>query len=101
MLKKIYLSGKITGLNHEVALQKFKDAEISAKKHGIEVVNPMTLNHNHDKSWEAYMLEDIKYLFECDGIYMLENWTDSKGARIEHNIAKEMDLKIIYEFTCL
>jgi hypothetical protein len=95
---KIYISGQITGLEYTESYLNFEDAEKklnTATKY--EVVNPMKLNHNHDKSWENYMLEDIKALFECDAIYMLKNWGSSKGARIERSIAIEMGIDIIYE----
>ena len=34
---------------------------------------------------------------ECDSIYMLSGWENSKGARAEHAIAVCLDLEIIYE----
>jgi hypothetical protein len=43
------------------------------------------------------MLEDIKALFECQAIYMLNNWGSSTGARIERSIAIEMGIEIIYQ----
>ena len=43
------------------------------------------------------MKEDVKALCECDIIYMLSNWTDSKGAIIEHTIAMYLGLKVQYE----
>ncbi len=43
------------------------------------------------------MKEDVKALCECDVIYMLSNWTDSKGAIIEHTIAMYLGLKVQYE----
>jgi hypothetical protein len=97
MYSKIYLSGKITGLTYEQAFDKFAKAEKTASALAKEVINPMTLNHNHDKSWENYMLEDIKYLFSCDSIFMLDNWNESKGARIEWFIAKEMKIEMFFE----
>jgi|688.fasta_scaffold167701_4 hypothetical protein len=97
MYSKIYLSGKITGLTYEQAFDKFAKAEKTASTLAKEVINPMTLNHNHDKSWESYMLEDIKYLFNCDSIFMINNWDESKGARIEYFIAREMKIEIFFE----
>lgn len=95
---KIYISGQITGLNYVDAFEKFKTAEKEINEEtSHEAVNPMTLSHDHDQSWENYMLEDIKALFECQAIYMLNNWGSSKGARIERSIAIEMGLEIMYE----
>jgi len=43
------------------------------------------------------MKEDVKALCECDEIFMLSNWIDSKGAIIEHTIAMYLGLKVCYE----
>ena len=96
MAKKIYISGKISGIENE-APELFAKAEKELQANGFETVNPMTLNHQHDKSWHSYMKEDVKALCECDVIYMLSNWTDSKGAIIEHTIAMYLGLKVQYE----
>lgn len=95
-MEKIYISGKISGIEND-AIELFNDAELYLEKLGYEVVNPMTLNHEHDKSWHSYMKEDVKALCDCDEIYMLSNWTDSKGAIIEHTIAMYLGLKVQYQ----
>lgn len=48
---RIYISGKITGLPFDEAFKMFENAENKLKFRGYEVVNPMKLNHNHNKSW--------------------------------------------------
>lgn len=96
MKQKAYISGKITGIENE-APTLFAKAEKELQSRGFETVNPLTLNHQHDKSWHSYMKEDVKALCECDVIYMLSNWTDSKGAIIEHTIAMYLGLKVIYQ----
>lgn len=97
MYKKIYLSGKITGLPYEEALKKFNLAENIAKTISLEVVNPMTIEHNHDLSWESYMKQDLKAMLDCDSIYMLSNWEDSKGATIERDLAIKLNLSVYHE----
>jgi len=97
MYKKIYLSGKITGLPYEEALKKFNLAENIAKTISLEVVNPMTIEHNHDLSWESYMRQGLKAMLDCDSIYMLSNWKDSKGATIERDLAIKLNLSVYYE----
>lgn len=94
--KKIYISGKITGIE-KTAPELFSKAEDELKKKGFETVNPMTINHDHDGSWHSYMRQDIKSLCDCDEIYMLSNWIDSKGAIIEHTISMYLGLKVNYE----
>ena len=92
---KIYISGKITGLPLETAKDNFKNAELYLISRDYQVVNPMSLPHNHNQTWLEYMKEDIKALLECDGIYMLVGWQESKGACIEFNLAHDLGLKII------
>jgi hypothetical protein len=95
-MKKIYISGKITGIENE-AFKLFAEAEKKLQAQGYETVNPMTLKHEHDKSWHSYMKEDIKALCECDQIFMLKNWQQSKGAIIEHFIAIDLGLEVCYQ----
>lgn len=94
-MKKVYISGKITGIENEAPLI-FSNAESMLQSHGFFTINPLSLKHDHDKSWCAYMKEDIKALCDCNCIYMLSNWQASKGAKIEHQIALYLNLEIIY-----
>ena len=100
---KIYISGKISGLPLEEAQNLFQEAEDhlneSLKAHNPEVINPMKIEHNHGQSWEEYMREDIYALLHCDAIFMMKNWEDSRGARLEYAIAKELNLVISFQET--
>lgn len=90
---KVYISGKITGIEEEASLL-FKKTEEELNLKGFIAVNPMVLPLGYP--WEYYMKEGIKLLMDCDYIYMLPNWIDSKGSKIEHDLAKKLNLKIIY-----
>lgn len=94
--KKIYISGKISGIEEE-APALFKEAQNLLESQGYEVVNPMEFNHEHDKSWSSFMKEDIKALCDCDEIYMLDNWQHSRGAVIEHNLASNLGMVRHYQ----
>ena len=96
MTKKIYISGAITGFE-KVAPLLFEIAENKLESQGFEVVNPMTIEHNHDLSWISYMRVDLKALLDCDYIYMLSNWRNSRGAKIEHDLAKELEIGVIFQ----
>jgi uncharacterized protein DUF4406 len=96
-MTKIYISGKITGVETE-APQLFEKAAKELLNNGYDPVNPLLINHDeHDKTWHSYMKADIKALCDCDAIYMLRNWTDSTGAIIEHALAIQLGLQIHYE----
>lgn len=93
---RIYISGQITGLKLEDARALFERAEILLQERGYIPVNPMKLNpHTDGKTWKEYMLDDLNALFDCEAIYLLDNWQGSKGARIEYQVAKEMDMVIL------
>lgn len=99
-MKKIYISGKITGLSQKGAERIFQDAEdaLSERYPNTEIINPMKeVPYEKGKTWEEYMLDDIGLLFGCDCIYMINNWESSKGARVECSIAKEMGKNIIFQ----
>lgn len=91
----IYISGGITGVKDY--MDKFDKAEkMLSEKYAV--VNPARLNKSHkDKPWAWYMRRCLKWLCDCDTIYMLNGWEKSKGAMMEYSIAKELGLQIIYE----
>ena len=92
--KKVYISGKITGIE-DVAPQLFAEAEELITQAGFEAVNPMTIPHDHDLSWGSYMRADIKAMLDCDYVFTLDNWSHSKGAFIEVVLAKHLEMSIM------
>lgn len=97
--KTIYISGKISGLHITQAEAHFMNAEIDLMYLGYEnIINPMKLvPYDPNLTWHDYMVKDIGALLKCDAIFMLKNWGQSKGARVERAIAIELGLEIIYQ----
>jgi hypothetical protein len=93
---KVYISGKITGIEDQ-APALFAKAASDVAAMGHEPVNPMTINHDHDQTWQSYMKADVKALCDCDAIYMLSNYKDSKGALIELQIANHLELNVLHQ----
>lgn len=91
---KVYISGKITG--NPFYKDEFALAERVIEASGCEAVNPCA-EEIDGGSWLDYMRRDIKLLADCDGVYMLQNWQESKGAKIEHQLARDLGLRIYYE----
>ena len=94
---KVYIAGKITGLPHEDAVQKFENAARALKEKGHEPFVPTVLPSYNDVSHEDYMHVCYAMIDICDEIYMLKDWQDSKGARLERQYAFDRDKKISYE----
>ena len=100
--KRIYISGKISGLDYKVASDIFEAKEKELLEKGYEVVNPFKISPEANElkeggkpSWSDHMRADIRALCLCDEIYMLDNWVKSKGAIIEFRVAKDLELNIL------
>ena len=95
--QKAYVSGKITGLTEEEYLRLFSEAKKKAKEKGYVAISPTELPHDHNKTWESYMREDLIEMLKCDVVFAMANWHESKGATIEVNLAKSIGMKVIFE----
>lgn len=101
---RVYISGKMSGVNTFVYESYFFNAERALTENGFEVVNPVTLGKELDErikdrkpTYTEYLNNDLDALATCDGIYMLRSWRTSKGARIERIYAQETGKFIAYE----
>jgi len=96
-IKKIYLSGKITGTTDY--MERFAKAEEELTARGYLVVNPAKINAMLPEgvSYNDYISLSHAELGICDTIYMLKGWQDSNGARIENTWAGELGKTILYE----
>ena len=93
--KTIYIAGPITGHDLKERFEAFERIESFLLDNGYNVVNPMKLKHDHDKSWESYMRECIQEMMKCNSIYLMKNWVLSDGARLEFTIASKLKMQII------
>ncbi|MCL2290845.1 MAG: DUF4406 domain-containing protein [Bacteroidetes bacterium] len=91
---KVYLAGKISGLSFQDVFIKFNAKEFELKRAGHTVVNPIRLV-SQSWSWEKCMKKCIEQLAQCDAIYLLPDWAESRGAKLEYHIAQELKLKLI------
>lgn len=78
---------------------KFEEAKKEVLLLGFEPVSPLDLPHNHERTWGAYMREDLIAMLQCDSVYALSNWRFSPGAKIEINLALDIGLNIIQQIT--
>jgi len=98
-METIFISGKITGLSREEASNNFYNAEIKLKELGHECFNPIRIadRYGWNLDYAFYMSKCLAELPYCDTIYMLKNWRNSKGSKIEYMVARELGLNIMYE----
>lgn len=90
--ERIFLSGKVSGEDYHKAYRKFSDAEKSLES-SYKVSNPMVLCRQ-EWSWLRCMAVCLWHLSKCRHIYMLPDWRESRGARIEHRFAQLLNIEI-------
>lgn len=95
-MSKIYIAGKVSGIPYEQVLEKFAFAEKEVASKGAFPVSPVRFC-KPEWNWNKCMRNCIRRLMECDGIYMLKDWKQSKGAKLEHFIALKLGMTIEIE----
>lgn len=95
-LPKVYIAGKITGMDWKEAKEKFRRVQIILEECGYEVENPCD-HQIENGTWEAYMKQGLHAMLDCGGVLALDNWKESRGARIEVKLALDLGLFVLYE----
>lgn len=95
--KKCYVAGFIGNLPKDIYEANFKKAEQEVVALGYMPISPLNLPHNHDKSWESYMREDIIALMGCEALYAQNNIRFSPGGMIEMETAVKVGINIIHQ----
>lgn len=91
--KKVYISGPITN-DPDHYKENFRQAKEFLIHIGYDVVSPAEYPEN--LHYNDYIKIGLKDLMECDAICMLPNWTESKGACLEHHYAEVTNIPIFY-----
>jgi len=94
---KVYIAGKITGLNNDKIFSKFYKSRKQLKNKGYTVMSPAVLVFNGGFEHEDYMHICFAMIDICDAVYMQKDWQKSKGARMELQYATDWKKQIIYE----
>lgn len=101
---KIYISGPITNVDNWQTNFIAAENELSELNKSLAVVNPLRISQRLEKEFARrdkfpeyadYMREDIKALADCDAICLLPGWRKSRGANLECEIAKALDMTIL------
>lgn len=93
---KIYIAGPMTGLP-DFNYPAFNTAAAALRDAGHQVENPAENPDPACKSWAGYMRMALAQLVTCEAIFLLKGWENSKGARIEHDIARELGIALHFE----
>lgn len=88
----VYISGKITG--DPDYKKKFKRVEEALQRMGAAPINPARLSEGLTKSF--YLPVCLQMLLTADVVYLLDDWKESEGAKIEEAVARYQGIPVIY-----
>lgn len=93
---KVYVSGPMKGFSWENCVARFQAAKDEVTALGHEAVSPADIQ-DESFSYQDYMRADLKLLLDCDVIYMMRGWDESKGAMIEYEVARVCGMTILFQ----
>lgn len=94
-MKRLYISGKITGTTDY--MERFKEAEDKLSR-DWDIINPAKVSSTLPELRHCqYMDICLVLLPMCDAIYMLKGWRDSEGALEEYREARHLGLEVLFE----
>ena len=92
---RIYIAGPMTGLP-DFNYPAFNATAAALRFIGHHVENPAENPDPACKSWAGYMRMALAQLVTCDSITLLPGWARSRGACIEHFVAMQLGLAVVY-----
>lgn len=97
MSKKItaYIAGKVTGEPRHTCSMKFGTLQKTLMSGGYTTIVPLDIVPP-DSDWPAAMRICIAALMTADVLHLLPDWSDSRGARLERDIALRLGIPIVY-----
>jgi len=92
---RIYIAGPMTGIPKHNFLA-FHAAAERLRQAGWEVVNPAeNFGGQTDLPRETYLRADVALLVDCDAVAMLSGWENSRGAKLEYLLARELGVPVL------
>jgi len=95
IIQRVQLSGPMSGIA-DYNRPAFNQVAIELRLRGFEVWNPAELNEENTApfSWVHLMKKNVAALVWQDALITMDGWQTSKGARIEHWIATELEIHV-------
>ena len=91
---KVYIAGPMSGLP-ERNYPAFNRATEQLARIGFEPLNPATVdNGGQQRDWQWYMRRSLAMMLTADRVALLPGWENSRGARIEAQLADDLDIPI-------
>jgi hypothetical protein len=91
---RLYLAGPMTGFE-DFNFPAFNKMAAELRARGYVVENPAEHGVVDGADWADYMAYDLTRLGLCGQVAVLPGWENSKGARLEVHIARELGMKVV------
>jgi len=95
----VYIAGPIKNMP-DYNRAEFMRVQKLLEKEGHTVFNPTSYIPNVNPEavpYESYLQISMTMLHHCDAIYLLDGWTNSRGAIIEHAYAIASGIRVHYD----
>ena len=106
-MKKAILSQPMRGLTDDEIIQTRNRAIEELQSLGYEIVNTLFTDEWYSKESISergviqiplcFLAKTIENMSKVHTVYFCKGWENARGCRIEHQIAKDYGLEIIYE----
>lgn len=96
---KVFISQPMRGISDEEILIARADAFalIKSANPAAELIDSFIVDEISEKHGGLrYLAKAIELLDEADAIWMLKDWENSRGCRIEHDCAKAYGIPVYY-----
>lgn len=90
---RVYICGPMTGLPH-YNYPAFNECAEQLREIGFIVENPAENPIPECGSYNGYMRMAIAQLVKCDQVVLLPGWINSKGAKIEVDLARALEIPL-------
>ncbi|GLH20969.1 hypothetical protein BR1R3_37110 [Pseudomonas atacamensis] len=91
---RLYLAGPMTGFE-DFNFPAFNNMAAELRARGYVIENPAEHGVVDGADWADYMAYDLTRLGLCGQVAVLPGWENSKGARLEVHIARELGMKVV------
>lgn len=89
-----YIIGPISGYDLDERRKAFSEVEEFISADGDEVVNPLNNGLPEDAEWSDHMLRDLELLLDCNYVFIMPGWKNSRGCLVEVRFARKMGIPV-------
>lgn len=99
------ISMPMNGLSDEEVARKYLDVKEYLESLGYAVVNTLFDDVSEDELavvgianapvW--YLAKSLDQMSRCDAVYFCKGWRAARGCKIEHEVAKQYGITMLYE----